>query len=113
MRKRLLTDLLEHARPVAEILNDLSAYPWDCEEDLVQLESQHIASMLELFLRGDASAADVEDWANAIECREDVKINGASPEGQVLEKLANPVLKGPITMQAASRWLIELRSEEC
>ena len=97
-----LEDLLHFRRPLAEVTFDLSAFSWDSAEHLVTLQSEHIAAVLDRFLAGAISETDVEAWANAIECREDIGFLEASPIAEAIWELANPLLTRPVTRQSAA-----------
>jgi hypothetical protein len=107
-RTSQLKELLHFSRPVADVVSDLSAFGWDSDEELVTLEAAHISTVLNRFLAGDISAADVEDWANAIECREDIGLFQGSPVADALDELANPVLTRPLTRGSAAEWVVVL-----
>ncbi len=63
-----------------------------------------------IFLKGKLNAAQIEEWANALECRGDV---GFLPEKQsaireAIFQLANPLLNKPITPDLAKLLKIQL-----
>jgi hypothetical protein len=97
-----LEDLLHFRRPFAEVTFDLSAFSWDSAEDLVTLQPEHIAAVLDRFLAGAISETDVEAWANAIESREDIGLLQPSPVAEAIWELANPLLTRPLTRQSAA-----------
>jgi hypothetical protein len=103
-----LEELLQFSRPIAGVVSDLSAFGWDSDEELVTLEPSHISAVLNRFLSGEISVADVEDWANAIECREDIGLIQESPVADALDELANPLLTRPLTRQSAAEWVVAL-----
>ena len=103
-----LKDLLHFSRPVADVVSELSVFGWDSDEVLVTLDASHISSILNRFLSGDASETDVEDWANAIEGREDIGFPLDSPVADALDELANPLLTKPLTRQSAAEWVAAL-----
>ena len=107
-RTSQLKELLHFSRPVAEVVSDLSGFGWDSEAELATLEAAHISTVLNRFLSGEISAADVEDWANAIECREDIGLLPGSPVTDALDELANPVLTRPLTRDSAAEWVAVL-----
>ena len=103
-----LAELLHFSRPIAEVARDLAVFGWDSEEDLITLEPVHALSVLSRFLASDLSVTDVEDWANAVECREDI---GLDPEGlmaAVVFELANPLITRPLTRQSATDLMSKL-----
>jgi hypothetical protein len=89
-------------------VSDLSALGWDSDEELVILDAAHISTVLNRLLAGEISVADVEDWANAIECREDIGLLQGSPVADALDELANPVLTRPLTRASAAEWVVVL-----
>ncbi|WP_162823664.1 hypothetical protein [Lysobacter sp. TY2-98] len=77
--------------------------------ELVTLLPEHIAGVLARFCAGEIAAEDVEDWANAIECREDIALAGAPVERAVFQ-LANPITTEPITLASAASLVAALHS---
>jgi hypothetical protein len=71
-RQQLLLELLAQDRPTATILKELADFPWDSERALVKLKRGHVIKVMEGFIAGRLSPADVECWANAVEGREDI-----------------------------------------
>jgi len=108
MRERHLQEVLDLVRPISEIGSDLAAFPWDCDAPLVKLDQSHIASVLTRFLSCQLSASEVEEWADAIECRDDIGLDPDSAAGIALNELANPLLTEPLTRQSAARWVAVL-----
>lgn len=109
-RARLLQELLHFRRPIADVARDLSVFGWDSEQALVRLQTVHVVDVLTRFLSGEIGREDVEDWANAIECREDVDIVPDSQAANALNELANPVQSRPLTKQSAVEWIAALSS---
>jgi hypothetical protein len=103
-----LEELLHFSRPLADVTHDLSVFAWDSEEELATLESEHISAVLGRFLAGDISDTDVEAWANAIECREDIGFPHPSPVAEAIWELANPLLTRPLTRQSAGELVATL-----
>ena len=101
-RESLLNALLSLTRPLPDIARDLSAYDWDAPSPLVVLDVTHISSSLNRFMAGELSSAQVEDWANCIECRDDIEYDPSSAAGLALHELANPVLTCTLTKQSAA-----------
>lgn len=107
-RIEILNALVKVTMPISEAVARLTKLPWDSESELVALTPDDICHILTLFKQGGLSAAEVEDWANALECREDVHIS--SSVGQLLlHELANPLLTYPLTNDRANFWLGQLR----
>lgn len=109
-RVELLHSLLRFDQPLSKILSLLKPFGWDSERELVILERQHVAAILERYLAGELSPAEVEDWANALESREDI---GSEPSfkdllHEVIYELANPLLTRPLSKEMAKDWLKQL-----
>jgi len=106
-RTKLLDALLNCRIPTEEALRELRSYPWDSEV-LVYVKPHHLLSVLRRFQAGEMGAAEVEEWANAIEVRDDIGLEAGS-EGivrEVIHTLANPELEDSLT-PAVSKGLIE------
>jgi hypothetical protein len=99
--------LVSASRPVAESIAALATYPWDCEEELVQLRQADVGHVLLQYQRGAMSAAEVEAWANAIEGRDDVGM-ADKVAAELLHELANPLLSQPISPGLADSMLKRL-----
>lgn len=109
-RASLLKELVAFSRPVDDIGRELSKFPWDSERELVVLRHVHIADILRRYLGGTLSANAVEEWADALEVRDDVHFE-ESPPGIVpdaIYSLANPHLEGPLTPENAMQWIERL-----
>lgn len=83
---------------------------WDSDRQLVILKRQDVAAILERYLANELSAADVEDWANALENREDLGYEQGSKDllSLVIEELANPLLTRPLSKGISFAWLEQL-----
>lgn len=102
IRESLVQALLSFSRPIPDIARDLSACSWDAPRPLAALDATHVCSVLNGFMAGELTSAQVEEWANCIECREDIEYDPSSAVGLALHELANPVLTQPLTRQSAS-----------
>lgn len=104
-RKKTLEDLLKYRRDPKKLRNILADFTWDSDEELVQLERQHVVAVLKRYLRGEISSKEVEDWANLIECREDI---GYEDIADVVHVLANPAITDELTRAIATQIIAEL-----
>lgn len=95
--------------PVAENFVNLAEFPWDCESDLIVLTPEDINRVFELLGRGAVSTSDVEAWANALECREDVGFSNLAIK-ELLHVLANPSLTEPLAPTMMSTWLEKVQA---
>lgn len=71
----------------------------ECDaEPVATLGRLDIASVLNGFLAGQLDAGAVEEWANLVECREDITFERREEEtvADAIFDLANPALQGPL-----------------
>jgi len=101
-RKAALENLLALHPPLHESIAALRGFEWDSDVELVSLSPLHIRAALAGFVDGDLGADDIEAWANAIECRDDIEYSPEEPVGLALDVLANPVLYGVLTTSLAT-----------
>lgn len=110
-RKDLLKTIISFEAPadLPGLKASLAEYEWDSEE-LVQLTKQDIISILNRFLSSELSAKQVEDWADAIDMRDDVAFGDSGDEDTIyiVSELANPV--SPLTRGFAEELLEELQT---
>jgi hypothetical protein len=72
--KPALAYLTQFKLPIEQSISDLAQLEWGSEIELLPLEAAQIQNALQLFAQEAISASEVETWANAIECRDDIKI---------------------------------------
>jgi hypothetical protein len=101
-RKAILLDLVGITRPLEEILVDLRRFSIDHHEPLITLERGHIAAALRRYADGQLTDVTIEEWANAIEGRDDIGYDPRSIVGRLLHELANPVLTEPLSPSRAT-----------
>ncbi len=99
-RTATLEALVNVSMPISEAVALLRAFSWDSESELVHLSPEHFSRALSLFKQGTLSAAEVEIWANALECRDDVDVS-TSLARELLFELANPLLTQPLSGERA------------
>jgi hypothetical protein len=109
-RTATLEALVKISIPLSEAISRLAEFPWDSETELVLLTPKDFCRVLSLFHQGSLSAAEVEDWANALECRDDVGIS-TSQGHELLHELANPLLTQPLSDERANFWLPQLKND--
>lgn len=106
-RAATLEALVKISMPISEAISRLAEFPWDSESELVILTPQDFCHVFSSFKRGSLSAAEIEDWANALECRDDVGF-ATSQARELLHELANPLLTKPLSGERADFWLSQL-----
>ena len=111
-RTEWLHALLNFDRPLDEILPHLHNLGWDSDTALVVLNRQNLSSILQRYCNSEFSAENLEDWANAIEGRDDIAYDEEDREllETIIFELANPALTSPLSVQLARDWLETLKS---
>ena len=109
MRNRLeiLSDLIPLKQNPIELQNELSNYPWDSEKPLIIMTKNDFENVIQKAINDRVSFAELEDWANVIECRDDI---GFDPEDiqEYIFDLASPELNGKITKERLKQILNSL-----
>lgn len=101
VRKEVLRDLIEFRNSLPALVARVRALPWDSDEELVVVRAGHLTSIARRYIAGELSAAEVEAWAELIECRDDVGF-GSAELMEEMHRLANPSLSGPLTREMAN-----------
>jgi hypothetical protein len=104
-REKALQDLVEFRVMPEKSKSDLVEFTWDSEEELVELKRQHIVAVLQQFITGEVSGGEVEEWANLIECREDIRYDEVA---DVIHTLANPAITQELTQAIAEKIINDL-----
>lgn len=109
-RLAILKNLVSFSKPVSELSEMLSQLEWDYEEQPLIVNASDIRSVIERFLVGEYTAKELEDWANLIECREDLEFEKMCLEAieSAIDSLANPALQGEITLESCRSILTSL-----
>lgn len=111
-RKKALEALLTLAMPLEQAKRRLAAFSWDAETEVAFVSLSHVAGLLTQFLSGRVSRPEVEDWANAVEGRDDL---GFEPMHEplvreLMHELANPLITQPLTRDRAMELLARIES---
>jgi hypothetical protein len=109
-RQAILSSLIRFNAPVADLKAALATLSWDADP-VITLTRQDIAAVLERFASREINAATVEEWANPVECREDIDFEAGHEEvvADAIYVLANPELAGRL-VATASNLMSSLRS---
>lgn len=107
-RTDALKALVAVEMPISEAISRMSKFEWDSEEHLAVLAPEHLERALSLFTVGALSASDVEAWANALECRDDLALS-APVVSEVLFELANPAITYPFSSERVVQLLSVLK----
>lgn len=100
-RSEAVRDLIACRMPLRRSIARVIEFPWDSEVELARLGMSDVVAVLRRYVAGELSAREVEDWAFALEGRDDVAY--ASPNlAEVLFQLSTPECEGPITPALAA-----------
>lgn len=113
-RRIALTDLVRVRTSIEAAKAALRPFDWDSEVELVHCTRRDAVHALDLALRGELTPVQLEDWADAIEVRDDVSFEGGT-DGlvhQCIAELANPTLYGELTAAAIQRWRSALTADD-
>jgi|TARA_B110000908_G_C10136275_1_gene394605 hypothetical protein len=77
----------------------LAHFEFDSTDEPLTLEPSHLRHALTLFLDNQISASNLEERANQIETRDDLRVYDTDDEitASIIFDLANPTLQGIIT----------------
>ena len=109
-RRKVLLELLNWTSPLREVFAQVALFAWDHETTLVLVERHHLRNALTRYVEGSAISEEMEQWAEALESRDDVGFEDGVAElaRELLWKLANPALEGPRSKQVAQGMLDRL-----
>ena len=95
---------------LALIERELRDLPFDADFPIALVAIDNVISVLRRYMSGLITEERVEQWAELIECRDDIDF--APPDQSmlrhVIQRLANPVLFGNLNDDAARALVLEL-----
>ena len=103
-RKEILIDLVQNKKEISSLTHELSQYSWDSEEPLYIISAQDIYTVLDIL-----DAETLENWANAIESREDLGFEKVELQ-EMIHEIANPILFGNISNEKVKNYKKQLKS---
>ena len=107
----ILLDLVHFKNNIDTLKNMLSQIGFDSEIELVSMSRDNIVEILQRSLDKKISFLELEEWANLIECREDIGFEDEKTQ-EMIFKLANPYLYGKLDKKQVLSYLNEL-DEKC
>lgn len=107
----ILLDLVHFKNNIDALKNMLSQIGFDSETELVSMSRDDIVEILQSSLDKKISFLELEEWANLIECREDIGFEDEKTQ-EMIFKLANPYLYGKLDEKQVLSYLNEL-DEKC
>jgi len=91
----ILLNLINFSKNISAIKSDLAKIGFDSESELVTITQNTIANILNRVIDKEISYELLEEWANLIECREDIGYEDEILQ-EIIFELANPCLYGKI-----------------
>ena len=104
----ILLDLVHFKNNIDTLKNMLSQIGFDSEIELVSMSRDNIVEILQRSLDKKISFLELEEWANLIECREDIGFEDEKTQ-EMIFKLANPYLYGKLDEKQVLSYLNELK----
>ena len=106
-RQEYLNALVNFDQPLSTILPILKTFPWDSSEAIITLKKEHLIDILDRYLNNALSATDLENWADAIECREDIayETDYEAIINDIIFYLANPTLNDPLSPKTIEQYI--------
>ena len=104
----ILLDLVHFKNNIDTLKNMLFQIGFDSETELVSMSRDDIVKILQRSLDKKISFLEIEEWANLIECREDIDFEDEKTQ-EMIFKLANPYLYGELYEKQVLSYLNELK----
>ncbi len=91
----ILNNLITFRYPIPNLKEELRNLSWDGSV-IVTLTKQHLESIVDRFIHNKISEHDLIEWANMIECREDIEFEDLYKDQiqRFIFNIANPDLDG-------------------
>jgi hypothetical protein len=106
-RKDILTDLICFNGNLTELQSELSQYSWDVEEPTLIISKADFSNVIRKCVDEKIIFDELENWANAIECRDDLAFEVEEMQ-EIIFELASPEINGEITKQRLQEIINEL-----
>lgn len=103
-RKEILSNLIYYDKSLDDIKTKLKNFSWDCETPLIIMNNLHLSSVLKRCIEGHISVGEIVDWANTIECRDDIDFQSSQIQ-EIVFQLASPEINGEITKMRLNHFL--------
>lgn len=113
-REELLKSLISFSTELSVIRKELSNFPWDSNSSVAVLSAEDLLHLLNRYIEGNITAAQLEEWANIIESREDIEFDMSRHNiiKNIIFWLANPSLTEEIAVDIAHKNCELLRAEK-
>lgn len=106
-RTEILMDLALLQGDIEVLEKELSQYPWDIQKPLFKISIENFSTVLKRSINNEIEFETLTNWANAIECRDDIEFANEEMQ-EVIFELANPEINGEITKERLSEIIAAL-----
>lgn len=110
-RKEILERVLAINGDLQLLHQELKKFPWDTDFPLVVLSIDDMIDVLNKVIVGNICIDVLEEWADIIECRDDIDFEHQELQ-EIIFELANPLINGKLTQKRLKEimdYLISLR----
>jgi len=108
-RSELLEKLVNFEDDIYIITKELKKIAWDSDKPLVYIDQKIINKVINLYLNDQISHNELVEWANAIECREDIGFEETEEKfSELIFEIANQEINPPFTKEYAKDLLEKL-----
>ena len=87
----------------------LNRLPWDSKEDIFIINKSTLLQILQKFLDENTNIQEIEEWANLLECREDIGYTNSCLK-DIIDEFANPIVYGDISLEKINDKINTLRN---
>jgi hypothetical protein len=108
-RKKILKDLVLLKGNIKILEKELSKYHWDIEKSLITIDTVYFINVLKRYINNEIDFNILSNWANAIECREDLDFSNEIIQ-EIIYELANFEINGEITKERLNEIISQLES---
>lgn len=109
-RKEILEDIVSMNGDLCCLENEISSFPWDSEEELIEINSLILSTTIKEYLKDKIELGTLTKWANVIECRDDIGFENEYHQ-EIIFELANPEINGEITKDSLEEILLNLENQ--
>jgi hypothetical protein len=92
-RSDILEDLINlNIRP-AVLTEELAMYEWDSPSPIILIDIEVVSNVVSRYVKDEINYSDLEEWANAIECRDDIGFESTRLQ-EFISEIANTPING-------------------
>jgi hypothetical protein len=68
----ILNEVVSFSLPIKELSIKLKELNWDYSSEPLEIKALHVIDIMNKYIQGIYNSGEIEQWANLIECREDL-----------------------------------------